>query len=137
MELQRLQLTGATRFYSRQDRSFRPYYQQEKMTIQKEQLIKETYKNLKSDLLLCVKYHRRNKPELVREYFGTDQRDKIEEQLQVICNPFSEVQKIQIEKVISDLHIFYSINNESWLKKSKKSLKQKSKSLSERTISEA
>lgn len=113
MELQRLQLTGATRFYSRQDRSFRPYYQQEKMTIQKEQLIKETYKNLKSDLLLCVKYHRRNKPELVREYFGTDQRDKIEEQLQVICNPFSEVQKIQIEKVISDLHIFYSINNES------------------------
>lgn len=137
MELQRLQLTGATRFYSRQDRSFRPYYQQEKMTIQKEQLIKETYKNLKSDLLLCVKYHRRNKPELVREYFWTDQRDKIEEQLQVICNPFSEVQKIQIEKVISDLHIFYSINNDSWLKKSKKSLKQKSKSLSEKTISEA
>lgn len=137
MELQRLQLTGATRFYSRQDRSFRPYYQQEKMTIQKEQLIKETYKNLKSDLLLCVKYHRRNKPELVREYFWTDQRDKIEEQLQVICKPFSEVQKIQIEKVISDLHIFYSINNEAWLKKSKKSFKQKSKSLSEKTISEA
>ena len=137
MELQRLQLTGATRFYSRQDRSFRPYYQQEKMTIQKEQLIKDTYKNLKSDLLLCVKYHRRNKPELVREYFWTDQRDKIEEQLQVICKPFSEVQKIQIEKVISDLHIFYSINNEAWLKKSKKSFKQKSKSLSEKTISEA
>lgn len=107
------------------------------MKLQKEQLIKDTYKNLKSDLLLCVKYHRRNKPELVREYFWTDQRDKIEEQLQVICKPFSEVQKIQIEKVISDLHIFYSINNEAWLKKSKKSLKQKSKSLSEKTISEA
>jgi hypothetical protein len=105
--------------------------------LQKEQLIKDTYKNLKSDLLLCVKYHRRNKPELVKEYFWTDQRDKINDQLQVICKPFSEIQKIQISKVISDLHTFYSINNEQWLKKSKKSLKQKSKSLSEKTISEA
>lgn len=39
------------------------------MTVQKETLINDTYKNLKSDLTLCVKYHRRNKPELVKEYF--------------------------------------------------------------------
>ena len=97
------------------------------MTIQKEALITDTYKNLKSDLKLCVKYHRRNKPELVKEYFWTDQRDKINDQLQVICKPFSPIQKIQIERLISDLHIFYSVNNNPWLKKSKKSLKQKSK----------
>lgn len=107
------------------------------MTLQNQARIKEIYEYLKLDLKRCIRYHRRNQPELVKEYFWTDQRDKIEEQLQVICKPFSEVQKIQIEKVISDLHIFYSINNEQWLKKSKKSLKQKSKSLSEKTTSEA
>jgi hypothetical protein len=107
------------------------------MTLQNQARIKEIYEYLKSDLTQCIKYHRRNKPELVKEYFWTDQRDKINDQLQVICKPFSPIQKIQIEKVISDLHIFYSVNNDSWLKKSKKSLKQKSKSLSEKTTSEA
>ena len=97
------------------------------MTLQNQTRINEIYKFLKSDLIQCIKYHRRNKPELVKEYFWTDQRDKINDQLQVICKPFSPIQKIQIEKVISDLHIFYSVNNDSWLKKSKKSLKQKSK----------
>lgn len=97
------------------------------MTLQNQARINEIYKYLKSDLTQCIKYHRRNKPELVKEYFWTDQRDKINDQLQVICKPFSPIQKIQIEKVISDLHIFYSVNNDSWLKKSKKSLKQKSK----------
>lgn len=97
------------------------------MTLQNQTRINEIYKFLKSDLTQCIKYHRRNKPELVKEYFWTDQRDKINDQLQVICKPFSPIQKIQIEKVISDLHIFYSVNNDSWLKKSKKSLKQKSK----------
>ena len=97
------------------------------MTLQNQTRINEIYKYLKSDLTQCIKYHRRNKPELVKEYFWTDQRDKINDQLQVICKPFSPIQKIQIEKVISDLHIFYSVNNDSWLKKSKKSLNQKSK----------
>ena len=97
------------------------------MTLQNQARINEIYKYLKSDLTQCIKYHRRNKPELVKEYFWTDQRDKINDQLQVICKPFSPIQKIQIEKVISDLHIFYSVNNDSWLKKSKKSLNQKSK----------
>ena len=97
------------------------------MTLQNQARIKEIYEYLKSDLTQCIKYHRRNKPELVKEYFWTDQRDKINDQLQVICKPFSPIQKIQIERLISDLHIFYSVNNDSWLKKSKKSLKQKSK----------
>ena len=97
------------------------------MTLQNQARINEIYKYLKSDLTQCIKYHRRNKPELVKEYFWTDQRDKINDQLQVICKPFSPIQKIQIEKVISDLHIFYSVNNNPWLKKSKKSLNQKSK----------
>lgn len=97
------------------------------MTLQNQTRINEIYKYLKSDLTQCIRYHRRKKPELVKEYFWTDQRDKINDQLQVICKPFSPIQKIQIEKVISDLHIFYSVNNDSWLKKSKKSLNQKSK----------
>jgi hypothetical protein len=97
------------------------------MTLQNQARINEIYKYLKSDLTQCIKYHRRNKPELVKEYFWTDQRDKINDQLQVICKPFSPIQKIQIERLISDLHIFYSVNNNPWLKKSKKSLNQKSK----------
>ena len=65
------------------------------------------YKHLKDDLTLCVKYHRRGKPEKVKEYFGTDDRNEIEKQLQVICKPFSTIQKIQIEGVITALHNFY------------------------------
>ena len=100
------------------------------MTLQNQARIKEIYEYLKLDLKRCIRYHRRNQPELVKEYFWTDQRDKINDQLQVICKPFSPIQKIQIERLISDLHIFYSVN-------SKKSLKLKSKSLSEKTTSEA
>lgn len=74
--------------------------------------IKNIYSNLKSDLILCVKYHRKNKPEMVKEYFGTDNREEIQKQLDVICKPFSLIQKIQIEKVISDLHNFYILPNE-------------------------
>ena len=77
------------------------------MTVSNEKRINEIYRYLKSDLTECVKYHRRNKPELVKEYFNTDKREEIEKQLQVICKPFSDIQKIQISKVISDLHTFY------------------------------
>lgn len=31
--------------------------------------IEEIYANLKKDLALCVKYHRKGKPEMVKEYF--------------------------------------------------------------------
>ena len=81
------------------------------MTISNKERIKEIYQNLKSDLTLCVKYHRRNKPELVKEYFGTDQWEDIEKQLAVICKPFSVIQKIQISKVITELHNFYITNS--------------------------
>jgi hypothetical protein len=79
----------------------------EKMTVSNDKRINEIYKYLKSDLTNCVKYRRRNKPELVKEYFNTDKREEIEKQLQVICKPFSDIQKIQISKVITDLHTFY------------------------------
>lgn len=92
----------------------------EKMTVSNDKRINEIYKYLKSDLTNCVKYMRRNKPELVKEYFNTDKREEIEKQLQVICKPFSDIQKIQISKVISDLHTFYILPQEEWLNKSKK-----------------
>lgn len=63
---------------------------------------------------------RRNKPEYVKEYFNTDKREEIEKQLQVICKPFSDIQKIQISKVITDLHTFYILPQEEWLNKSEK-----------------
>jgi hypothetical protein len=84
----------------------------EKMTISNDKRINEIYKYLKSDLTECVKYRRRNKPEYVKEYFNTDKREEIEKQLQVICKPFSDIQKIQISKVISDLHTFYILPQE-------------------------
>lgn len=82
------------------------------MTVSNQKRINEIYKYLKSDLTECVKYRRRNKPELVKEYFNTDKREEIEAQLQVICKPFSDIQKIQISKVISDLHTFYILPQE-------------------------
>ena len=84
----------------------------EKMTVSNDKRINEIYKYLKSDLTNCVKYRRRNKPELVKEYFNTDKREEIEAQLQVICKPFSDIQKIQISKVITDLHTFYILPQE-------------------------
>jgi hypothetical protein len=39
------------------------------MTLQNQARINEIYKYLKSDLERCIRYHRRNKPELVKEYF--------------------------------------------------------------------
>jgi hypothetical protein len=84
----------------------------EKMTVSNDKRINEIYKYLKSDLTNCVKYRRRNKPELVKEYFNTDKREEIEKQLQVICKPFSDIQKIQISKVITDLHTFYILPQE-------------------------
>lgn len=107
------------------------------MTLSNQARIKEIYQNLKSDLTLCVKYHRRNKSDLVKEYFWTDNREEIEKQLSVICKPFSVIQKIQISKVITELHNFYIQPTEEWLKKSEESLKTKSKSLNEKTTSEA
>lgn len=92
----------------------------EKMTVSNNKRINEIYKYLKSDLTNCVKYMRRNKPELVKEYFNTDKREEIEAQLQVICKPFSDIQKIQISKVITDLHTFYILPQEEWLNKSEK-----------------
>ena len=82
------------------------------MTVSNQKRINEIYKYLKSDLTNCVKYMRRNKPEYVKEYFNTDKREEIEAQLQVICKPFSDIQKIQISKVISDLHTFYILPQE-------------------------
>lgn len=81
------------------------------MTLQNQARINEIYKYLKSDLERCIKYHRRNKPGLVKEYFNSDKRDDIEAQLQVICKPFSDIQKIQISKVIADLHTFYFVTD--------------------------
>lgn len=82
--------------------------------------IEDIYHNLKKDLQLCVKYHRRNRPEMVEEYFWTTKWEEIEKQLQVICNTFSLIQKIQIEKVIAELHTFYLLqpNEDGWTKES-------------------
>lgn len=88
------------------------------MTLQNQARIKEIYEYLKTDLRRCVKYHRKWHPELVREYFNSDNWDDISAQLQVICKPFSDVQKIQIAKEIAELHTFYFVNDDQWLKKS-------------------
>ena len=83
------------------------------MTIQKKLTVKKIYTNLKSDLEQCIKFHQYGHPENVTLYFGTDDWDTIQQQLEVICKPFSEYQLAQIEKVISDLHTFYSSNSQT------------------------
>ena len=67
----------------------------------------EIYQTLKGDLKACVKFHRKGRPEMVKEYFGTDNWDEIQKQLDVICQPFSLIQKVHIETVIAELHKFY------------------------------
>ena len=101
------------------------------MTLSNQERIKQIYRDLKADLTLCVKYHRKGKSDLVKEYFWTDSWEEIEKQLAVICKPFSVIQKIQIEKVISELHNFYITNStEEWLeKKSKRRSKNSAESL--------
>jgi hypothetical protein len=98
------------------------------MTLSNQTRINEIYKYFKADLTRCIKCFRRWRPEIVKEYFWTLERDKIDQQIQVICKPFSDIQKIQISKAISDLHTFF-INNQlsEWqLKKSNKNSKTKS-----------
>ena len=90
------------------------------MTVSNQARINEIYRYLKNDLKQCIKYHRRGKSELVKEYFNSDKRDDIQAQLQVICKPFSDVQKIQIAKEISELHKFYFVTDNQWQKKSGK-----------------
>ena len=51
------------------------------MKIQNQARINEIYRYLKSDLVRCVKFHRKGQPEHVMEYFGTDKREEIEKQL--------------------------------------------------------
>jgi hypothetical protein len=96
------------------------------MTVSNQTRINEIYRYFKSDLTNCVKYFRRWKPELVKEYFWTLERDKIEQQIQVICKPFSDIQKIQISKVITDLHTFIINQLSQWQKKSERKSKPKS-----------
>jgi hypothetical protein len=43
--------------------------------------------------------------------------------LQVICKPFSVIQKIQISGVITELHNFYIQPTTEWEKKSKRKSK--------------
>lgn len=90
--------------------------------------VEDIYSNLKKDLQLCVKYQRKNRPEMVKEYFWTDKWDEIEKQIQVICQCFSTVQKIQLERVITELHNFYITNDEQWTTSERKS-KPKSKNV--------
>lgn len=82
-------------------------------TLSNQKRINQIYEYLKWDLIKCVKYHRKNKPEMVKEYFNTDKWEEIEKQLQVICKPFSYIQKIQISKVITELHSFYITNDDA------------------------
>lgn len=100
------------------------------MTISNQERIKQIYRDLKSDLTLCIKYHRKHKSDLVKEYFWTDNWEEIEKQLTVICKPLSVIQKIQISKVITELHNFYITNStEEWEKKSKRRSKNSAESL--------
>jgi hypothetical protein len=46
----------------------------------------------------------------VEQYFGTMEWDEITNKLEVICRPFSEVQKMEIDKVLTELHNFFISN---------------------------
>ena len=88
------------------------------MTIQK-MSVKKIYSNLKSDLERCIELLDADRPELVAEYFWTTKRSEIADKLSVICQPFSEYQFVEIEKLIAELHkYFISKPNEEWEKKS-------------------
>ena len=97
--------------------------------------IEQIYKQFKDDLLLCIKYHRKGQPEMVEEYFWTDNWEEIEKQIEVICSTFTDIQKIQLSVAIEQLHNFYIQPNEWWTTSEKKS-KPKSNGLNETTTQE-
>jgi hypothetical protein len=76
------------------------------MTVQK-MSVKKIHSRLKSDLQQCIEYLEQGKPEYVKRYFGTDKRSEIADKLSVICQPFSEYQFAEIEKVITELHSYF------------------------------
>lgn len=86
------------------------------MTLQK-MPVKKIYTGLKADLKLCIKFIEMNRPERVKLYFWTDKWSEIADKLEVICEPFSDYQKSEIEKVISELHKFFIIKPLEWLEK--------------------
>lgn len=90
------------------------------MTIQK-MSVKKIYSNLKSDLERCIELLDADRPELVAEYFWTTKRSEIADKLAVICQPFSEYQFAEIEKLIAELHSYFISKKGKWQKKSNKS----------------
>lgn len=97
--------------------------------------IEQIYKQFKDDLLLCIKYHRKGQPEMVKEYFWTDKWEEIEKQIAVICSAFTDVQKIQLSVVTEQLHNFYILSDNQWTTSEKK-LKPKSNGLNGTTTQE-
>ena len=94
------------------------------MNVQDKMTVKKIYTTLKWDLTLCIKFIKQWHPEYVQMYFWTNKWEEIAKKLEVICKPFSEVQLMEIEKVITELHSFFiSKPNSKWEKKSKRKSK--------------
>lgn len=68
---------------------------------------------------------------MVKEYFWTDKWEEIEKQIAVICEAFTDVQRIQLSVVTEQLHNFYILSDEEWTTLEKK-LKPKSKNSNEK-----
>lgn len=81
--------------------------------------VKKIYSRLRSDLSKCIEYLELDLPDRVYEYFGTKSWEKMENQLSVICQTFSEYQLSEIEKLKAELHnYFISKQGKEWEKKS-------------------
>lgn len=86
------------------------------MTLQK-MPVKKIFSRLRVDLQQCIKFMKMNKKENVEIYFWTLDWDEISKRLEVICRPFSDFQRYEIEKVISELHNYFIIKdyqNDTW-----------------------
>lgn len=75
---------------------------------------KKIYTWLKGDLIKCIEYAKEGHIDYVYAFLGTEDRDKINEQISVICKVLSEYQSVEIQKLLAELHIFILNEKEKW-----------------------
>jgi hypothetical protein len=76
-------------------------------TIQKGLSVAQVYKELKHDLSLCVMYLEMNRSEIVDQYFGTNDTEKMEERINTVIQEFPNKWIEDIQKYLTKIFIYY------------------------------
>lgn len=87
-------------------------------TIQKGLSVAQVYKELKHDLSLCVTYCGMNRSEIVEQYFGTNDTEKMEERINTVIQEFPNKWIEDIQKYLTKIFIYFK--KQEWQQKKSK-----------------